>query len=130
MLSYTRQGPGMEAAGGKKKSSSEKDGKGLMAPITPGLVPKAKQRFDRGEFTEGKFRRKAGVFREPALGGIWEWRDAVGAGIHSSGGDRSNSPQNVSQSHILWLKRKGIQAEPRISLVPVNSKEKFQRKRK
>lgn len=64
-----------------------------MAPITPGLVLKAKQRFDSGEFTEGiSGEKQERVSRETALGGIWEWRDAVGAGIHSSGRDRSNSP--------------------------------------
>lgn len=97
-----------------------------MVAITPGLILKAKQRFHSspaGEFTEGKFRRECPERQ------IWDWRDAVGAGVHRSGGIEEILPK-MSQSHILWLKRKGIQADPRISLVPVNSKEKFQRKRK
>lgn len=92
MLNYTQQGPGMEAAG--EKSGSEKAGKGLMAPITPGLVLKAKQRFDLlgNSQKENSGEKQERMSRETPLAGIWEWRDAACAGIHSLRGIRSNSP--------------------------------------
>lgn len=59
-----------------------------MAPITPGLVLKLKQRFVLlgNSLRENSGEKQERVSRETPLAGIWEWWDAVGAGIHRSRG--------------------------------------------
>lgn len=86
MLNYTQQGLGRKAAGEKKwlcKGWERADGSHYSW-----LGPKIKAKVcPAGEFTEGKFRRKAGEsVQRDTFGwdlGLW---DAVGAGIHRSRG--------------------------------------------